>query len=179
VRPAFAVATVLAAAGFAPAALASLPPGKRALVDFQRQSVGAIRVGEPLIKLSFAWSPPDFGAAANPVAPEPHQQWGNSPALPWAVVSFSDAEQQHATAIFYRGPFRTAKGDMNGTSLATVLRHWPSHGSPTMLVSPLIGTAPYLRVPVGSSSFYFDATKRLVAIQVGDGTAALWANERR
>jgi hypothetical protein len=24
--------------------------------------------------------------------------------LPWAVVSFSDAEQQHATAIFYRGP---------------------------------------------------------------------------
>jgi hypothetical protein len=40
---------VLAAAGFAPAALASLPPGKRALVDLQRQSVGAIRVGDPLI----------------------------------------------------------------------------------------------------------------------------------
>jgi hypothetical protein len=68
---------------------------------------------------------------------------------------------------------------MNGTPLATVFRHWPSHGSPTMLVSQLIGTASYLRVPVGSSSFYFDATKRLVAIQVGDGTAALWANERR
>jgi hypothetical protein len=171
---------VVAVAAFADAASASLPPKKPLLLDLQRPSIGTVGLADPAIKFSFAWAPPDRGnRSQDPVIPESYQSWRNPPAPPWAIVTFSADDQQHATAIFYRGSFRTTKGDTNGTPLATVMKHWPTHASVEPYL-PLPTSPPsYQRMKIGSAYLYFNAKNLLVAVQLGDGTASLWMNEKR
>jgi hypothetical protein len=161
-------------------ASASVPPAKPLVIDPQRQTVGSMRIGDPAVKFAFGWAPPDFGSPSlGTVIPESYQLWRNPPALPWAVVTFSADDQQHATAILYRGPFRTTKGDRNGTPLATVMKHWPSHGPLEAYLSSPTSPPRYQRLKAGSAYFFFNPRGRLIAIQVGTGSADRWMNERR
>jgi hypothetical protein len=177
-----ALAAVAAALAAANAAVASVPAKKPKLIDPQRGTVGAMRVGDPAIKFAFGWAPPDSGMSAQgDLVPEPFQSWRNSPNPPWAIVSFTSDDQQHASAIFYRGLFKTTKGDTNGTPLSVVFKHWPTH-SPPATYSPLAlsgESQQLLRVQIGSADFFFSTKKLLVGIQVGDGTASRWINWKR
>jgi hypothetical protein len=179
-RAAIAVTVAVLACG-GPAA-GSVPSKKPLLIDLQRQTVGALRLGDPAVKFAFAWAPPDFGMPSQGEAvPEAFQSWRNPPGGPWAVVSFTGDDQQHASAIFYRGPFKTTKGDTNGTPLGVVLEHWPSHGAAAPYTPSALGGVPraLLRVHIGRASFFFDTTRHLVAVQVGEGTASDWMNWKR
>lgn len=170
-RAAAAIAAV-AAAALAQPALASLPPTKPQLVDLHRQKIGTLAIGDPAIKFSFGWAPPDRGSPAlPPLIPDSFELW-RSLSLPWAVVTFSAADQQHATAILYRAPFRTTKGDVRGTTLKTVLTHWHQHGRIERFAPTIAPRPAYLRVKIEDDGyFYFNSRKRLVAVQIGTGSA--------
>lgn len=177
-RKAAAIA-VVAAAALAPPALASLPPKKPQLVELQRQKIGTLAIGDPALEFSFGWAPPDRGSAAiPPLFKESFELW-RSLSLPWAVVTFSAADRQHATAILYRAPFRTTRGDVRGTPLKTALEHWRRHGKVERFAPTVAARPSYLRVKIEDDAyFYFDSRRRLVAVQIGDGSADELINYR-
>jgi hypothetical protein len=154
----------------------SLPPKKPLVVNIERGMIGTVRIGDSLLQFAFAWGPPDASQPAQPPAVvEAFSSWRSSLTPPWAVVTFADADAQHADAIFYRGPFETARGDKNGTSLKAFLGHWREHGLAGEVSGRQYGLNGYTRVKVRSAYFFF-AKSALVAVQVGDGTAADWAS---
>jgi hypothetical protein len=162
---------------FAANALAATP---KTLVDPTRQTVGRLKLDQSAIRFSLAWGPPTYGQpSVAGVVPESLQMWRAAGALPWAIVTFSADDQQHATAILFRHPFRTPRGDVNGTARGLVEKHWPTHGpAEQYLPSPSL-TPAYTRMKVEGSYFFFNAKNQLVAIQVGSGTAGQWINWRR
>lgn len=158
-----AVAVIFAAA--APVAHGSARPTKPVFVDVAHGSIGGTRLGDPILKFWKSWRQvPDY-IVTHPAGPL--AVWQPGERVPsWAAARFDDAEE-HAASIFYSAPLRTARGDRQGTPLATFLRHWPSHGA--------VHAAPnYPRcssVAVANVRFFFDAKRRLFAVAVGDDTA--------
>jgi hypothetical protein len=171
-----AIAAYAAAGVIARPAPAALPPKKPAVVNIERGAIGSLRLGDPLLKFAFTWAPPDASQPAQPPAvEEAFSSWRSGLTPPWAVVTFSDMDAQHADAIFYRGPFKTARGDKNGTSLKTFLVHWPAHGPTDLVSGRQYGLNGYTRVKVQYAYFFF-VKSALVAVQVGDGSASDWAS---
>ena len=91
----------------------------------------------------------------------------------WAAATFDDPAQEHASSLFYRGPFRTARNDRNGTPLKLVLKHWPHH-SPLRPSATLPG---YTTLTIARTRFLFNRSKRLVAIAAGTEAATALASQ--
>lgn len=142
-------------------------PTKRLLVDLDGRALGSLRLGEPLQTFMAVWSNPDqFTTSQLTLDPRNPADavWFARDLRPWAVVGFADTAAMRANSIYYRGPFRTPRGDRNGTPLGAFLKHWPEHGR-------LQAQGTFVRVQVGSGYVWFDADRKLLAVQVGLGGA--------
>jgi hypothetical protein len=158
-------AALVVAATVASASLASAPPAKPLLLKPATGHLGSAAVGEPAFALTRVWGPADF--TANPPSGGGSMMIWLAGKTAWAAVTFDDPAQEHASSLFYRGPFRTARNDRNGTPLTLVLKHWPHHGR----LRPSATLPGYTTLTIARTRLLFDRNRRLAAIAAGTEAA--------
>jgi hypothetical protein len=152
----------------APAPPSSAP---RLEVDPERGSIGSFRLGDTLLDLSKVVPPPLDQLPLFPGNLHDAAVAGKSDSAGTLAVTFRDATQKHSTSAYLDRPFETARGDRSGeTTLAQLLARWPDHGAPTE------ATGGKTSVAVARATFYFSSDDRLVAVQIGEGDAAMYAS---
>ena len=138
--------------GLTPGASAS---GKPPLVQPDRGSIGLAGLHRPILAFYRTWGAPK--TLADVVQPNVRTYtvatWSSRTVK--LVVSFRDRAQRDAGGVSYRGPFRTARGDHPGTSLAEFMHHWPS---------ARISSG---GVTVGRTTFTLNAAERITGIELG------------
>jgi hypothetical protein len=164
-------AAVVAAAAAASASRASAPPAKPLLVNLTTGHVGSAGAGEPAFAITRVWGVADL--TANGTSGNSSSMIWLAGGTAWAVATFDDPAQEHASGLFYRGPFRTARNDRNGTSLTLVLKHWPHHGR-LRASATLPG---YVAVTIGRTRLLFNRSRRLAAVATGTEAATAFANQ--
>lgn len=120
----------LVAATAASASPASAPPVKPLLLKPATGHLGSAGPGEPAIAITGSWGPADL-TANTPSGKGTMMIWLAGKTA-WAAATFDDPAQEHASSLFYRGLFRTARSPATqpSRSLAHACSSTASNGSP-------------------------------------------------
>jgi hypothetical protein len=140
----------------------SARPAKPLLLKPATSHLGSAGLGEPALAIIDAWGSPADMTGNIPHLRSSAMIWMTGK-VAWAVAAFNDPAQEHASSLFYRGPFRSLRNDRKGTPLALVVKHWPHHSRPEASRT-LRG---YTVVTIAHTRLLFDRSRRLTAIAAG------------